>query len=423
MGCNLCTGILRPICISQVTYTPPTIECPGITNTFVFSPLCYLLPTIKSITDFFINLPVLLLFVVSMPARFLYCMAYTFLANADQFYELLTFYLLYPFIDFVTAPFIYFALGFTDGFHQHFTLPNQLYGFLNACFISSILKEIYEIFGEVFYVLGYAIGFFSSFFITLYNFIIDSFCLVAYLTIELGLSYCINLGITQISNCYTISFQPFGFLQGLVCKFLNCQCALGQCPTLSLVLPLSINCQAPQCGSESVIPKCMYYNLLGKMPENSENSSETSSEPSTSENSENNVFGQLPYCYECIGNKQNCNLCFDAIDTIKTKHITFPCCSEPCLINYACHECNLNNNPDACSVCDVLTNACYITGNISNLPCYNSYVSECGLCYSTLQEDACNLCKAFITLCKEEKSSEVCQELTSESETSETTPS
>ena len=256
-----CNRGLSPICIPYTEFQPNVIECPGITNTYVESPLCDFLPVITSLPDFLINLPFLLLFVVSLPARFLYCMAYTYLVNADQFYQLLIYYLIYPFIDFVTLPFLYFVLGFSNGLIDQFNLPNQLYGFVNACFVSSILEEAYKILGDVFYVIGFALGFLSAIFYKLYNLFIDLACYVAYLTITFGVGFCINLGVTQPSTCVKVSVQPFAFLQNLVCTFLNCDCALGSSPTIFIGIPISLGCSSPPCNGENIIPPCMLENL------------------------------------------------------------------------------------------------------------------------------------------------------------------
>jgi len=280
MSCNINeanTG-LSPICIPANQFQPNVIQCPQLETSEVQSPLCDLLPTITSLPDFLVNLPFLMLFIVSLPARFLYCMAYQFLINADNVLDFLIYYILYPTIDFITLPFLYFVIGFNNGLVNNFNLPSQPYGFVNACFFSQIVEKLYEYLGDLFYVIGFVLGFFSSIFYKLYNLIIDVICYLAYLSFCISVGICINLpvnvnvnvggksgsgsGTASGGNCAGICIQPFGFLQNFIKGFINCACALGECPQIGLNLQIPIgNCSASSCGGSEVSPSCIQYNL------------------------------------------------------------------------------------------------------------------------------------------------------------------
>jgi len=271
MGCGLCNCDhgLTPICIPSVNFQPYAIQCPQVSSTPIENPLCDLFPEIDSLAGFFANLPFLMLYVVSLPARFLYCMAYEFLVNADSFIDFLIYYLLYPFIDFVTAPFLYFVLGFNNGVNDNFSLPTTAYGFLNACFINQFLEKVYTAFGDFFYVIGFIIGFFTSIFYKLYNTFIDIVCTLVFWQLCIGIEACVGFTVpvinkqVAVSGCAIQCIQPFGFLQGLVCQFLNCDCALGSCPTVSLIIPIVIGSCTPSCnvnGNNST-PNCPSQNL------------------------------------------------------------------------------------------------------------------------------------------------------------------
>ena len=408
--CNLCNKGLSPICTPSTEFQPNVIQCPKLSLSEVESPLCDLFPTVSSITDFLINLPILLLFVVSLPVRFLYCMAYQFLINADDFIDFFIYYLIYTGIDFITLPFIYFVLGFNSGLKGSFNLPSQLYGFLNACFVATILETVYKILGDVFYAIGFAIGFLSSVFYKLYNFIIDIVCYITYLTLSIGVAICINLGITQISTCQKLSFQPFGFLQGFVCNFFNCKCALGNCPSLSLILPLELGCTVSDCGGENVFPMCMQYNLGITFP-----SSETS-ENGNPQSSQNNcsIVSELSYCQDCLESNQNCNKCNQVLSAIEQNSCTFKCCNYSCLMSKACYECSESGNNDACQICFTLTKQCYVNNVPSNLPCYSEYMTECTQCFKSFASEPCQLCGKLIDECKQETVQELCPPVSSE---------
>jgi len=268
MSCSIgsCNHGIQALCIPPVEFTPNVIQCPSLSPPQNQNPLCDLLPEITSITDFLTNLPFLLLFVVSLPARFLYCLAYQFLINAESIVDFFLYYIVNPAIDFLTAPFIYFVLGFNNGLNDNFSFPNQLYGFLDACFVS-FLSTLYSIIGDITYTVGFAIGFILSLFIKFFNLLIDIPCYLAFLQICLGISICVGFSVAGVtialSGCYQTCFYPFGFLQALICTFLNCACSLGNCPTISLILPIGLGCSPPSCSSSNSQPTCtaQHYGL------------------------------------------------------------------------------------------------------------------------------------------------------------------
>jgi hypothetical protein len=501
MGCNINsynTG-LQPICLPIAQFEPNEITCPQINTQPIENELCDLLPTITSLPDYLINLPFLMLFIVSLPSSFLYCMAYQFLVNADNVYTFLIYYILYPFVDFITLPFLYFIIGFNNGVLQQFDLPSQTYGFLDACFFSNIIKEVYNILGDVFYVIGYGIGFFSSLLIKFVNLLIDTICYILFFTLCINIGFCISFTIPVINyttppigTCTGTCIQPFSFLQTFVKGILNCACALGNCPTVALNLTLDLNC-SPSCSNQTDInPPCLQYtlnpiqplnttftqpkiipqsneqsipqnseqstpqnseqsspqnseqtspqnseqlsseNTEQNYPQNSEQSSPQNSEQSSPQNSEqtNNpcyVVNELYYCQECLSENENCDLCYEVLNTIKENGCSFPCCNYPCLISNACYECSENYSEcyncseqyhdNACMICNTLVNSCYANQNYVELPCYSEFVSELKSCFETYNSEICNEANSEYNYCKIIKAYTLCPPtISSESE-------
>ena len=467
MSCNINeynTG-LQPVCLPIPEFQPNEIECPQINTERIENPLCDLLPTITSLADFLINLPFLMLFIVSLPARFLYCMAYQYLINADNVYQFLIYYILYPFIDFITLPFLYFVIGFNNGVLQQFNLPSQTYGFLDACFFSNIIQEVYNILGDVFYVIGYGIGFFSSLLIKFVNLLIDTICYILFLTLCINIGFCISFTIPvinyttpPISTCTGKCIQPFGFLQSFVKGILNCACALGNCPTVALNLTLDLGC-TPSCQNQTDInPPCLQYTLNPVQPLNttftqpkipsqtrtqyseqntpqyseqstpqyseqstpqySEQTSEQStpqyseqtSEQSTPQYSEqvNNpcyVVSELYYCQECLSENENCDICAEVLSVINENKCSFPCCNYPCLISNACYKCSENHSE--CYNCSepYRDNACMIC---------NTLVSSCYANQNYTQLPCYSEFVYLVSECFSTNNSEVCNEAISE---------
>jgi hypothetical protein len=396
---------VKPLCIPYTSISPPIIECPQVLNSEIQSPLCDFLPQIESITDFFINLPFLMLFVVSFPARFLYCMVYTYLVNSDQFIQFLLYNIIYPFIDFLTNPFLYFVIGFNNGLNEkflsRFSFPNQLYGLISLACLSQTLQKLYKTIGSIAYLIGLGVGFITNIIVRLVNFLIDLPCLLAFFTFEFGLSYCVTIDVHTWSNCLTFSFQPFGFLQGVVNKFINCNCALGTSPGISFNFYLPINCNAPSCPSYNPIPYCMIENLLYPI----QNSGIVSPQPTINCNEQ--VF-LLQFCQQCLETSENCNLCLEALRQIQEGGCSYPCSQYYCVISNACTECSETNNENACNICYGILNTCSFSGNIGNLPCYSEYVAECNLCYETYATPFCNQCQELQQECKIDKAIQEC---------------
>ena len=427
-----------------------------------------------------------MLFVVSLPARFLYCMAYEFLANADEFLDIIIYYIIYPFIDFVTMPFLYFVLGFNNGLVDNFSLPSQPYGFLNACFISQIPEDLYITLGDAFYIVGFAIGFISALFVKFLNLLIDIPCYLAYLTLCFGFGVCVGITIPVInytidfSTCISACFQPFGFLQGLICTFLNCGCALGTCPTIAFNIGIPIgNCNPDQsCYQSNLTPQCIQYNLnpiqnegtvytspvvnsnnytgqsssssntnkqSGTTPPSetmppsesseyytseiippSENSEYYTSETTTpSETNPCYAVSELYYCQECLSENKNCDLCTDVLNIIEQNNCLFPCCNYPCLISNACYlcsecsECSEQYHENMCTICNTVLSQCYANQSYENLPCYSEFIYLLKECFTTNNSEICNEAISEYNYCKILKAESLCPPtITSESETS-----
>jgi len=458
MSCNVssCNRGLQPICLLTAQFQPNVITCPQITTQAIESPLCDLLPTITSIADFFVNLPFLMLFVVSLPARFLYCMAYEFLVNADNVLDFLIYYIIYPGIDFITLPFIYFVLGFNNGVLDQFSLPTQPYGFLNGCFFSSIEQTIYTVLGDLFYIIGFGIGFFSSLFVKFINLLLDVVCSLVYLTICFGVGFClqfcipvINFCTPKFGVCASTCIQPFGFLQNFICNFINCSCAIGTCPQVNLYLILKLGCSPSGCQQSGIIPpECPQYNLnpvqqtsgtytqpqitepsqqvsffttneifsllfsipkaianvlqslISQFNKAQQQTQTTESYPSeiyvsetVIQSSELYVFSELDYCQQCLYENTNCDLCVDALNNLKQSELYFPCCNYACLISNACYLCSEYQSEQ------VYENACTVCNSLLSA-CTASQSYSNLPCYS----EFVNLVKECITT----NDSEIC---------------
>ncbi|ALG96864.1 hypothetical protein [Acidianus bottle-shaped virus 3 strain ABV3] len=245
-----CTKGIQPLCKPVVPYTPPTLQCPSETIEFTPNPFCDLLPpdVFDSLPDFLINLPIVLLFIVSMPARFLYCFAYNLLFYFDELVQIFLTYFYLPLLDFATAPFLYFTVGFTYGINNVIPPPLPgLWGYVqNAC-VTGIFATIYRIWGGLWYYLGYANGFLSGLLIDLVDFILYGLCYIAYLTINLGFCIAINFVLGSFSGGIEVSIQPFSLLQYFLCNIVNCGCVLGSPPQVDAVFCISIFEPCPSC--------------------------------------------------------------------------------------------------------------------------------------------------------------------------------
>lgn len=256
-----CTSGIQPICKPVAPFTPPEIECPMLTSQLKQNPLCDLLPPclLDNILDFLINLPIIILFVVSVPARFLYCLAYNFLFNLDVIITDFFTYFVYPIIDFLTAPILYFSIGFSYGVDNELPPAPGLWGYItNAC-ITGIFASIYTIINSIFYYLGYGIGFLIGIIIDIIDILLYLLCYLAYFTFELGFCFDLNAVIFNFEYGILIKIEPFSFLQDLLCGLINCGCVLGSPPIIHLVFCFELNGQCPSecnCGFGYSPPSC-----------------------------------------------------------------------------------------------------------------------------------------------------------------------
>jgi hypothetical protein len=366
-------------------------------------------------------------------------MAYQYLINADNVYEFLFYYILYPFIDFITLPFLYFVIGFNSGVLEQFNLPSQTYGFLDACFFSNIIQKVYNILGDVFYVIGYGIGFISSLLIKFVNLLIDTICYILFFTLCINIGFCISFTIPvinyttpPISTCAGTCIQPFGFLQNFVKGILNCACALGNCPTVALNLTLDLGC-TPSCQNQTDInPPCIQYTLNPVQPLNTTFTNPkiaTQSDPQYSSEQINNPVQSLnttftnpeiatqsdsQYSSEQINNPvQPLNTTFTnpEIATQSDSQYSSEQINNPCYVVselYYCQEClSENENCDLCA--EVLS---VINENKCSFPCCNypclisnacyecsENISECYNCSEPYRDNACMICNTLVSSC------------------------
>lgn len=252
---------LEPICKIPPSQQFQQITCPLITKQRT-SKLCNLLPpgVTNSIIDFLANLPVILLFVASVPARFIYCIVYNFLLNFDQFILSIEYSIINPIIDFLTAPLVYLAIGLSDGENNASFSPPYLVGILTDACMPSIVKDIYQGIGDIFYTIGYGLGFILGLFIDLYDIILYSIC--SLVTFSFAFGFCIAFDFIDIvkgQGGIELVIYPFSFLAGFIQNFINCGCVLGSYPSAHIILCLTFGASCPSCcpcGVGFTPPKC-----------------------------------------------------------------------------------------------------------------------------------------------------------------------
>lgn len=200
-----------------------------------------LLPDTNDPVGILANLPILLLFVITAPARFLYCsLLYNSLITADFFTALQQ--AINTDLDLILNPFFSLIQGFINGDNGAPYEPNSVDN--RAVIPQTCIFEITPIadfinaVDEVFYTIGYALGYVFYLIKYLYDSILELICFIAYL----GIKICACVGIPntniQLGNC-TGCFQPFSFLQGFVNQFINCSCFSNQ---FCYVVQLSLGC-------------------------------------------------------------------------------------------------------------------------------------------------------------------------------------
>lgn len=259
-GLNQWSG-LEPICKIPPSGEFQQIQCPLQTK-HKSSKLCDLLPpgVTNSIYDFLANLPVILLFVASVPARFIYCIVYNFLLNFDQFVLGIEYSIINPILDFFTAPLVYLAIGLADGENNTSFSPPYLVGILTDACLPGFVSGIYQAIGDIFYTIGYGIGFILGLFIDLYDIILYTLCFIT--TLSLSFGFCIAVSIDSLVSFgggIRFTIAPFSFLALLLQNYINCGCVLGQYPSLNAVFCLDFGGSCPnecECGLGFIAPTC-----------------------------------------------------------------------------------------------------------------------------------------------------------------------
>lgn len=240
---------LEPICKIPPSQQFQQIQCPLKTKQRS-SKFCELLPpgVTDSIIDFLANLPIVLLFVASSPARFIYCIAYNFLLNFDQFILSIQYSIINPILDFFTAPLVYLAVGLSNGENNSSFSPPYLIGIITDACLPGIVKGVYQGIGDVFYTIGYGIGFILGLFIDLYDIILYSIC--TFVTFGLTFGFCIAFNFIDLvkgQGGLKFTVYPFSFLAGFLQNYINCGCVLGSYPDAYIVLCLTFGESCPSC--------------------------------------------------------------------------------------------------------------------------------------------------------------------------------
>lgn len=247
-GLNQWSG-LEPVCKIPPSQKFKQIYCPLKTKVRT-SKLCNLLPpgVANSLIDFLANLPIILLFVASTPARVIYCIVYSFLLNFDSFLLALQYSVINPIIDFLSNPLVYLAVGLSDGENNApFSVP-YLIGIIDQACMPSIIKEVYQGLGTVFYGLGYAVGFILGLFIDLYDIILYTIC--SLVTLSLKFSLCLSYDIAYVFQGQagvTLTIYPFSFLAGFLQHYINCGCVLGSYPSAYIGFCINFGGSCPSC--------------------------------------------------------------------------------------------------------------------------------------------------------------------------------
>lgn len=252
---------LEPICKIPPIEEFKQISCPLKTQIRT-SKLCNLLPpgVTDSLIDFLANLPVILLFVASTPARVMYCITYNFLLNFDSFIQGIQYSIINPIIDFLSNPLVYLSIGLADGENNSsFSVP-YLVGILTDACMPSIVKTIYQDLGTVFYAIGYGLGFILGLFIDLYDVILYSICSI--LTFSLSFGLCLSydiIGVFKGQGGIEFVIYPFSFLAGFIQNYINCGCVLGKYPSVYAIFCLNFGGTCPSncpCGVGFTPPVC-----------------------------------------------------------------------------------------------------------------------------------------------------------------------
>lgn len=240
---------LEPVCKIPPCNQFKQITCP-LKPKYQTSKLCNLLPpgVTDSLIDFLANLPIVLLFVASTPARIIYCIVYNFLINYEYILKAFQYSIINVSIDFMTNPLVYLAIGLADGENNtSFSIP-YLVGILHHACMPSILQTIYQYIGSAFYFIGYALGFVLGLFIDLYDILLYSICSLVTFSIQLG--FCVSYDVFWVfsgGGGVLITIYPFSFLADFIKNFINCGCVLGSYPSAYAVACLNFGGSCPPC--------------------------------------------------------------------------------------------------------------------------------------------------------------------------------
>lgn len=200
-------GKLIPIPLKcQEVYLMQEAQCPLLELAPLFPPLCdlVLLPKTNDPIGVIANLPILLLFIISSPARFLYCTIYSvsaFFGDLSEIYIIV----INTVIDLLLNPLVSAVQGFIDGDNQSNYDPgsvdNRAIIPQTCLFQIPGLGEAINIIDQGMYTIGYAIGYVFSLIKILYDLILVALC--------------------------TISSIPFiGGLVSFITQYINCGCVL-----------------------------------------------------------------------------------------------------------------------------------------------------------------------------------------------------
>lgn len=215
LQCQPEPGKLIPIPLKcQEVYLMQEAECPLLELAPIYPPLCdlVLLPPSDDPISVIANLPILLLFVISSPARFLYCTVYSVSAFFGDISEVFII-VINTIIDFLLNPLVSAVQGFLDGDNQAnydpASVDNRAIIPQTCLFAIYGLAQAMNLVDQAFYTIGYAIGYVFSLIKVLYDLILVALCLLNQIPIIGGLvSF-----ITNYINCGCV-LTSLGIISG-----------------------------------------------------------------------------------------------------------------------------------------------------------------------------------------------------------------
>ncbi len=369
-------------------------QCPALISVTTTNPYCDIELPITNPIEFLVNLPVILLWTVSIPARFMYCMLYTLTLSLGDLATLFII-LINMFIDLFLNPVFSAMQGFLEGFNGDGYDPSQVINAValnpSCLYTIPLLGGFYNAIDQFFYTLGYIIGFFFGLLVDLYDTLLLILCYIAYL----GFRICVAVGISGLClTGYTPCVYPFAFLQPIVSAFINCGCVLNVSPCITFGVQLGCNC--PPCYQQC----CPSTTNVSK----SNYTSPTPSSETTTNTNTNNFYNQtqsetqqfqseinpsetseLYSCYyncyqECTSSpSQNCSqTCSETCATTCSQQCSYNCsqqCSQQCTYNVP-NNCVPNaEGYEYCTNLISLLSSCY--QNCCTSECIPECTSEC----------------------------------------------